>query len=504
MPRTDLIFDSDRLQTVPAYQLLQAASEAYLGLDHRFLHAILDHPETSIPDLVRFAGEDHDHDPVLLDDDLLDIFRVLGTPQAIPFYVKLVRGDRAEIDDNLVEAFVQLGAASVDPLLALLKEFDGEDAGDVPFVLSVLRVRDDRILEALTNRLELDPGDAAVCLEIYGDRKAIPALETVLAEIPPSDPTHNQIKSLIARLASNIENVPEALEPFDIWELYPEQDSPPLELLSEDDRLAMLDVASAELRADIVESFRNTELSGKVRARLLALTKNDPDPTVRGECWETFGGIADEPEIRRAMLAVLADPAAALEEKGGAAVALAQQIDNDAVFRAIEELYTDPRSRAKGLQAMGRSFDRRFAAYPAQHLDDADPEIKRQAIWCTGYLRLAGEAPRLEAFFEQEEFRSDALFAYALSAPADTSRARIRSLLKKVDELSGGFRPEEEELVKIALDQRLMLAGMKPAFFEEDLDEDDDRPQPAISKKTGRNDPCPCGSGKKYKKCCGA
>jgi len=23
-------------------------------------------------------------------------------------------------------------------------------------------------------------------------------------------------------------------------------------------------------------------------------------------------------------------------------------------------------------------------------------------------------------------------------------------------------------------------------------------------KKTGRNDPCPCGSGKKYKKCCGA
>jgi uncharacterized protein YecA (UPF0149 family) len=25
----------------------------------------------------------------------------------------------------------------------------------------------------------------------------------------------------------------------------------------------------------------------------------------------------------------------------------------------------------------------------------------------------------------------------------------------------------------------------------------------AISKKIGRNEPCPCGSGKKYKKCCG-
>ena len=25
-----------------------------------------------------------------------------------------------------------------------------------------------------------------------------------------------------------------------------------------------------------------------------------------------------------------------------------------------------------------------------------------------------------------------------------------------------------------------------------------------VSRKIGRNDPCPCGSGKKYKKCCGA
>ncbi|WP_202931241.1 SEC-C metal-binding domain-containing protein [Oceanospirillum linum] len=25
---------------------------------------------------------------------------------------------------------------------------------------------------------------------------------------------------------------------------------------------------------------------------------------------------------------------------------------------------------------------------------------------------------------------------------------------------------------------------------------------PVTEKNTGRNDPCPCGSGKKYKKCC--
>jgi SWIM/SEC-C metal-binding protein len=26
---------------------------------------------------------------------------------------------------------------------------------------------------------------------------------------------------------------------------------------------------------------------------------------------------------------------------------------------------------------------------------------------------------------------------------------------------------------------------------------------PSVSEKVGRNEPCPCGSGKKYKKCCG-
>ena len=29
------------------------------------------------------------------------------------------------------------------------------------------------------------------------------------------------------------------------------------------------------------------------------------------------------------------------------------------------------------------------------------------------------------------------------------------------------------------------------------------KPKPVVSSKVGRNDPCPCGSGQKYKKCCG-
>jgi len=44
-------------------------------------------------------------------------------------------------------------------------------------------------------------------------------------------------------------------------------------------------------------------------------------------------------------------------------------------------------------------------------------------------------------------------------------------------------------------------------FLKEDgqwfyLDGDIIKPPPARSEKIGRNEPCPCGSGKKYKKCC--
>ncbi len=39
--------------------------------------------------------------------------------------------------------------------------------------------------------------------------------------------------------------------------------------------------------------------------------------------------------------------------------------------------------------------------------------------------------------------------------------------------------------------------------YDDYFDDIDDKPMPAMSTKVGRNEPCPCGSGKKYKKCCG-
>jgi len=50
------------------------------------------------------------------------------------------------------------------------------------------------------------------------------------------------------------------------------------------------------------------------------------------------------------------------------------------------------------------------------------------------------------------------------------------------------------------------IIGFEPDKPEtiSDLEKALSPPAPIHSEKTDRNDPCPCGSGKKYKKCCGA
>jgi HEAT repeat protein len=497
-----LILEPERYAEVPAYQLLEAAAHGYIAVDQRLLHAILDRREKSIPDLVRFASEDHEDDLMDLDPLLIDLFRVLGTAEALPFFVSVIRRNTGDVPDDLVESTVALGAVAVDPLLALLNELDSSDAGDVPFVLAALRVRDARVLEALTRRLENDPQDAALCLEIYGDPAAIPALETALAKIPTDDPrSRAPIQAVIQSLSTPLaDSQPD--QPFDIWGLYPEEAAPDFGALEDQDRLAMLEAGSAQRRADVALSYQGTELSDAARARLIQLAKTDPDATVRGACWEAFGELDDEPELSDAMLKVLANPQAALEEKGGAAIGLAEQSGNPEVYQAILNLYQDPRGRAKALKAMARSFDKRFSDYPPKHLDDPDPAIKTQAIWGVGYLGLTADAPRLRELLDDEEFRSDALFAYALSVPGETSSGRMRALMKKVEEAAGEFREDEEDLVRIALDQRLMLHGKSPVFFPDESDEEE--PEAVLPPpKPGRNDLCSCGSGKKYKKCHG-
>jgi hypothetical protein len=495
------VLNPEQYSTTPVYDLLDAAAKGQVGFDHRLLHAIVDRGEAAVPDLVKWGLEDHEENPIDLEDDLVAILRHLRTPAAIPFFIQCVRLHPDDVFDESVAAFYEVREQAVEPLLDLYKELEEEQGGEVAFILASFRIPDPRILEILLDRLEFDAADGAISLGLYGDPAAKPALEKMLAAVDPAETSvRRDITDALEQLGRPVDETP--IE-FNLWEEYPEKAGPHFELLNEEDRLAMLGSDSAEVRAEAASSFISRDLSEPARKRLFELAKSDPDVMVRANAWEALSGELDNSHIRKTMFERLSDRSVPIEERCGALVGLSLQSGEADVRTFAEEFYQNNDCRAKALEAMWRSLDRSFAEYFPQHLADADPEIRRQAIWGVGYLGIYAHAEKLTVFFEDEELRADALFAYALSARHEISKARIRGLLRKIEEQAGGLSEGETELVQLALDERLVLHGHSPVFFP---DSEPEEPKPAGTEtvSAGRNDPCPCGSGKKFKKCCGA
>ncbi len=486
----------------PACELLRAAAAGFIGFDRRLIHALVDDPARTLPGLVRFALEGK-YDPDLVY-DFTAIFHYLNAREAAPFYIAALRDYAGESPDDLTEAIIALGEPMLQPLLDLYGELGEEEGGEVGFLLAALGVRDPRILHLLLERLEYDAADGALSLGLYGDPAAVPHIQRILDEIPEGD---NELRNEIQRAIAEIEEAQttprEAAGPFDIFELYPEEAGPNFENLPERDRLALLSGVAPEIRAGAAASFGNEELPPPTRARLFDVARTDPDANVRGRAWEALSQHAADPEIHVALIEAARN--APLEERTGAVVALASNPEPDEEsMPLIEALYKEPAARAKTLEAMWKSLDRRFAHYMVDHLDDLDARVRHHAIYGIGYLNVASEAPRLIELFKDEDFRHDALLAYALSAPVEVSRARMKPLFRRIEKLSGGLSTAEGEVVREALDQRLLLHGLKPVFGEESAEPEGAPEATAAASKPGRNDPCPCGSGKKYKKCHGA
>jgi hypothetical protein len=129
------------------------------------------------------------------------------------------------------------------------------------------------------------------------------------------------------------------------------------------------------------------------------------------------------------------------------------------------------------------------------------------------------DANLIEPFFmSQKEF--DAGLAYALAHPEDRAgywNAKLSPFGDTVAELSdwAAFSDEKErrapfndlQLDETAFEKLAMLVRAARAEAEVEHDaayivQDPTSPFVNPSRSIGRNDPCPCGSGKKYKKCC--
>jgi HEAT repeat protein len=495
----------EQFQSASTYELLTAAAEGKVGIDRRWLRAILDKPrQEAVADILRFGvDEDRSDDAVQLDLELVAILRHMNTPEAVPFYVKLLSEDPTDVADELVEAFYPVRQAALEPLLALYNELEEEEGAEVAFLLASFRIPDERVLRLLLDRLEYDAGDGAIALGMYGDLRARDPLQELLVEVQDNH-LRRDIENALEDLGRPVDEQEVA---FDVYEAFPERDYPDAELLSESEKLEMLALPSAEYRFAAAAGFVNSDLSDDAAMALFERAKNDEDVNVRAKCWEALS-VAELSEVRDGMLARLQDESAPMQERAGALLGLAQTANEQPVRRYVEQFYENPETRAEAMAAMWNSLDRGFRDYFPKHLTDPDPRVQQQAISGVGYLGITESAEKLREFFGDPDLRPNALFAYALSMRAEVSPGRVRGLLRKIEELAGGLALDEEELVKMALDERLLLHGHKPVFRPDDVqgpdDEEEPAPPPAPAAKVGRNDPCPCGSGKKYKKCCGA
>ena len=143
-----------------------------------------------------------------------------------------------------------------------------------------------------------------------------------------------------------------------------------------------------------------------------------------------------------------------------------------AIYEAKEKMYGDPIMREIERVILLKTVDR----YWMDHIDNMD-ELRKGI-----HLRAYGQKDpvvmyRLEGF---EMF--DQMIA---SIREDTARLMLTVQLRAKEE------PKREQVAK-------------PTATSSD-GTDENRPvRKTAAQKVGRNDPCPCGSGKKYKKCCGA
>ncbi len=420
--------------------------------------------------MLAFAANDRSSDRVDLSPELIAIFRVWKTPEAIPFFIGYIKEDPLDLPDEVMEALVEIGPPALDPLLALYEELDETDGGEVAFILAHLRIRDERILKILLDRLEYDLSDTSVLLGVYGDPAAKPALAAAAAEL--SDDSDAELKKEIADVIANLDE-PEAgianeVSEYNIWDVYPEAEDLPIDLLEDDTRAELLSHPLASMRAAAAASFFNRELTAPQRTTLLELAQHDESSSVRARSWEALMGSTENVEVVEAMLAAMRRAELGIEERGGLMVGLAPEVDRNEVREAILALYEQPQGRAKAMEAMWRSVHPSFRDNFAKHLDDAELEVRRAAIWGVGYYGLKSELDRLRKFFDDEDLRSDALFAYAMAIPSEISRGRMKGLLARIEKDSKGLTEMEEELVKAALDERLMMAGKEPVFLEQE------------------------------------
>ncbi len=489
----------------PVATLLAEAERGLIGFDQRLIQTLIDRPDETLAAMeLMLAGERED---AMLDltEQFFDLYRHFRAPLAVPFYIELLKQREDSIPDPLMEAFADLGEPAVESLIVLLEEATDDDRPDLVFLLATLGVHDERIHALIAETIARDPYEGALCAGLYGD----PALkESVAACLEGTRPESEERKVLEECLAElDRQRGPHEPAGFDILSLYPAQSMPLFDQILPDEVAAFFECEDPAYRARAAASFTDDAYSDEVRDLLFVLAETDPESSVRGAAWRALGERVAEPAIHEHLVRIVTTKQGDAEEWSGALIGLAAAAAEPQVNAALLAAYEGPQTRAAALEAMWRSLDVRFSKYFGPNLRHEDIHIRRRAIQGVGALPIPALAFELIPLLNDEQVRDDAIYSYALAVQHNTTPKSVTKLYDMIVEKAGGMSESEEDLLAVALDRRLERGGYQPVFFpDEEHDHEDDEadaPPQAVITKVGRNDPCPCGSGKKYKKCCG-
>jgi HEAT repeat protein len=502
MPILPSQFDS-----TPVYQLLLDAEKGLVGFDRRLLNSLLNRREETLTALVQFTTELREIALLDLTEQVFDLFRYFRAPEGLPFFIGLFLKRGEGIPDPLAEAFAEMGEPAVEPLLELYDESTEDDQPDIVFLLVTLSVRHPRILELVEKTLAADPYEGALCAGLYGDPALTPTVEACLSTAGLTAEEKKVLEECLDALRQ--ERIYDEPEPFEILPLYPEEAMPLFDQILPEEVIPFFDCEEPAYRACAALSFADDDYPDELRDRFLDMAQNDQVPQVRGAALRALGERVAEEPVREVLLGALASRRDQPEEWLGALIGLAGAGSDPRVQAAILEAYEDESTRAAALQTMWRTLDERYRKYFALNLKNEDDEIRRQAVQGVGAFPLPELAFELIPLFQDAEVREEALFSYALAVKHNTTPKSVHKLYEMIAEKAGGLSDSEEETLSVALDRRLEREGFEPVFMPDEHDEHDHDDEaapvqePARSEKIGRNDPCPCGSGKKYKKCCG-
>ena len=421
--------------------LLTAAAYGRIGVDKRLIQSILDRGDPAIPVVAKFADDPPpDENTANLTRPLFLLLRHYRTPLAVPFLIGLVKANLEELPEELMEAMLEIGAPAAEAMIALFDEVDEDELrGELAFLLASFRNRDPRILERILDYFEYDAADGAIILDSFGDPGAIPAIEKILAEPGVEAEMRAELEGIVENLKED-HSADEPPPPYDARAEFDNLAEPSYDVLADYELLELLSSPSEEYRTGAIDNLTSQDMTPSVVERVTQLARNDPSARLRGRAWEALAGDPDDKPLIAEMVAVLEDAGKPVEERTGTLVALASLNKYSRIKEAILEFYhAFPEQRSRVIKAMWRTLDKAWAKYVAEAIGSEDEDTREQAVLGIGNLGLSSEVDKLEKLFGHERLRPAALYSYALAAPGETSRVRMKSLFTLIEKIADGL-----------------------------------------------------------------